>query len=223
MGAYLGPRSEGDELRVGPHSRKRAGNLLEAGSHCRGDPAEKRCRLAVGILAETVVDGRPPFKSRHHQSPLPGTQTHLLRLARRRPRSKPSRGLGPVRQLFPTRLPDALRKLCQLNPDRIQLIRNLALPAFLTQVLDLVVHDRVDPQPVRDLNNNRNLITTIEITHTRDDYNPASRSHQIGPISHRKVDALLRARGITGGLGWLIDMLALTRLSLQGGAQSHAH
>lgn len=44
-----------------------------------------------------------------------------------------------------------------------------------------------------------------------------------GPIGHREVDALLRARDITGGQGWLIDMLALTRLRLQGGTQTHAH
>ena len=44
-----------------------------------------------------------------------------------------------------------------------------------------------------------------------------------GPIGHREVDALLRARDITGGPGWLIDMLALTRRRLQGGTQTHAH
>ncbi|MDG4750862.1 hypothetical protein O7630_33115 [Micromonospora sp. WMMD718] len=36
-----------------------------------------------------------------------------------------------------------------------------------------------------------------------------------GPATHHEVDALLRARGITGGPGWLIDMLGLTRLRLQ--------
>ncbi|MDG4768635.1 hypothetical protein O7632_31785 [Solwaraspora sp. WMMD406] len=36
-----------------------------------------------------------------------------------------------------------------------------------------------------------------------------------GPATHHEVDILLRARGITGGPGWLIDMLALTRLRLQ--------
>jgi hypothetical protein len=43
------------------------------------------------------------------------------------------------------------------------------------------------------------------------------------PIGHREVDAVLRARDITGGPGWLIDMLALTRRRLQDGAQTHAH
>ncbi|GAA2530925.1 hypothetical protein [Winogradskya humida] len=44
-----------------------------------------------------------------------------------------------------------------------------------------------------------------------------------GPIGHREVDALLRARDITGGPGWLIDMLALTRRRLQDGTQTLAH
>jgi hypothetical protein len=35
------------------------------------------------------------------------------------------------------------------------------------------------------------------------------------PATHHEVDILLRARGITGGPGWLIDMLGLTRLRLQ--------
>lgn len=33
--------------------------------------------------------------------------------------------------------------------------------------------------------------------------------------THHEVDTLLHARGITGGPGWLIDMLGLTRLRLQ--------
>ncbi|AXH91501.1 hypothetical protein ACIBSS_33020 [Micromonospora aurantiaca] len=36
-----------------------------------------------------------------------------------------------------------------------------------------------------------------------------------GPATHHEVDIHLRARGITGGPGWLIDMLGLTRLRLQ--------
>ncbi|MEW2386485.1 hypothetical protein AB0873_31145 [Micromonospora sp. NPDC047707] len=36
-----------------------------------------------------------------------------------------------------------------------------------------------------------------------------------GPATHHEVDILLRTRGITGGPGWLIDMLGLTRLRLQ--------
>ncbi|MEU0156473.1 hypothetical protein [Micromonospora fulviviridis] len=36
-----------------------------------------------------------------------------------------------------------------------------------------------------------------------------------GPATHHEIDILLRARGITGGPGWLIDMLGLTRLRLQ--------
>ncbi|MEV6695507.1 hypothetical protein AB0M35_28980 [Micromonospora sp. NPDC051196] len=36
-----------------------------------------------------------------------------------------------------------------------------------------------------------------------------------GPATHHEVDILLRARGITGGPGWLIDILGLTRLHLQ--------
>ena len=35
------------------------------------------------------------------------------------------------------------------------------------------------------------------------------------PATRRELDTLLRQRGITGGPGWLIDMLALTRLRLQ--------
>ena len=44
-----------------------------------------------------------------------------------------------------------------------------------------------------------------------------------GPTDRRKLDALLHARDITGGPGWLIDMLALTRRRLQSGPQTHAH
>ncbi|MEW2444773.1 hypothetical protein [Micromonospora marina] len=36
-----------------------------------------------------------------------------------------------------------------------------------------------------------------------------------GPATRHEVDTLLRTRGITGGPGWLIDMLGLTRLRLQ--------
>ncbi len=39
--------------------------------------------------------------------------------------------------------------------------------------------------------------------------------------ARREVDALLRSRDITGGPGWLIDMLALTRLRLHGGTGTH--
>jgi hypothetical protein len=35
------------------------------------------------------------------------------------------------------------------------------------------------------------------------------------PDVHREIDALLRAHGVSGGPGWLIDMLALTRLRQQ--------
>ena len=35
------------------------------------------------------------------------------------------------------------------------------------------------------------------------------------PAVHRELDTLLHARDISGGPGWLIDMLALTRLRLQ--------
>ena len=45
----------------------------------------------------------------------------------------------------------------------------------------------------------------------------------IGPNGHYEVDALLRGHDITGGPGWLIDMLALTRRRLQGGTQTPAH
>ncbi|GLY02947.1 MULTISPECIES: hypothetical protein [Actinoplanes] len=38
---------------------------------------------------------------------------------------------------------------------------------------------------------------------------------QPGPPVHREVDDVLHAHGITGGPGWLIDMLALSRLRLQ--------
>lgn len=36
-----------------------------------------------------------------------------------------------------------------------------------------------------------------------------------GPATHHEVDILLRTHGVTGGRGWLIDMLGLTRLRLQ--------
>jgi hypothetical protein len=45
----------------------------------------------------------------------------------------------------------------------------------------------------------------------------------LSPAGRRELDAVLQARDITGGPGWLIDMLALTRRRLQGGTQTHAH
>jgi hypothetical protein len=36
-----------------------------------------------------------------------------------------------------------------------------------------------------------------------------------GPATQAELDMILRQHGITGGPGWLIDMLALTRLHLQ--------
>jgi hypothetical protein len=39
------------------------------------------------------------------------------------------------------------------------------------------------------------------------------------PAVHHEVDSLLRARDITGGPGWLIDMLALTRRRLDSPAE----
>jgi hypothetical protein len=36
-----------------------------------------------------------------------------------------------------------------------------------------------------------------------------------GPATSREVDTLLRAHGIHGGPGWLIDMLAFARYRLQ--------
>lgn len=41
--------------------------------------------------------------------------------------------------------------------------------------------------------------------------------------SRQELDAFLQARDITGGPGWLIDMLALTRRRLQGGTETHTH
>ena len=41
--------------------------------------------------------------------------------------------------------------------------------------------------------------------------------HYTSLATRAEVDALLRRRGITGGPGWLIDMLGLTRLNLQNG------
>jgi hypothetical protein len=35
------------------------------------------------------------------------------------------------------------------------------------------------------------------------------------PTTRDELDAVLRTYGVTGGSGWLIDMLALTRLRLQ--------
>jgi hypothetical protein len=45
----------------------------------------------------------------------------------------------------------------------------------------------------------------------------------IGPNGYYEVDALLRGHDITGGPGWLIDMLALTRRRLQDGTRTPAH
>lgn len=42
---------------------------------------------------------------------------------------------------------------------------------------------------------------------------------QMHPAAGEELDRLLRARGVTGGPGWLIDMLGLTRLQLE--AQRH--
>jgi hypothetical protein len=36
-----------------------------------------------------------------------------------------------------------------------------------------------------------------------------------GPATLAELDTILREHGITGGPGWLIDMLGLTRLRLQ--------
>lgn len=41
------------------------------------------------------------------------------------------------------------------------------------------------------------------------------------PPVRREVDNVLHAHGITGGPGWLIDMLALSRLRLQNPASGH--
>jgi hypothetical protein len=41
--------------------------------------------------------------------------------------------------------------------------------------------------------------------------------------THRELDALLRSRDITGGPGWLIDMLALTRTRLESTANTADH
>ncbi len=38
-----------------------------------------------------------------------------------------------------------------------------------------------------------------------------------------ELDALLRTKNITGGPGWLIDMLALTRQRLRGGTETQTH
>jgi hypothetical protein len=43
------------------------------------------------------------------------------------------------------------------------------------------------------------------------------------PATRRELDALLDARGITGGPGWLIDMLALTRLRLEARPNTTGH
>ena len=42
------------------------------------------------------------------------------------------------------------------------------------------------------------------------------------PASRHELDALLRTKNITGGPGWLIDMLALTHQRLQGGTETQA-
>jgi hypothetical protein len=39
--------------------------------------------------------------------------------------------------------------------------------------------------------------------------------HSAGPSTHAQLDAILREHDITGGPGWLINMLGLTRLHLQ--------
>jgi hypothetical protein len=40
------------------------------------------------------------------------------------------------------------------------------------------------------------------------------------PVTRHELEATLRARGITGGPGWLIDMLGFARLRLQ---HEHEH
>ncbi|MEV0133037.1 hypothetical protein AB0H83_31810 [Dactylosporangium sp. NPDC050688] len=42
-----------------------------------------------------------------------------------------------------------------------------------------------------------------------------------GPAARSEVDARLRERDITGGPGWLIDMLGLTHQRLQDHTQAH--
>jgi hypothetical protein len=49
-----------------------------------------------------------------------------------------------------------------------------------------------------------------ELLHICEDY-----FRHTGPATHAELDAILREHGITGGPGWLIDMLGLTRLHLQ--------
>ena len=44
-----------------------------------------------------------------------------------------------------------------------------------------------------------------------------------GPAIHREVDVLLLARGISGGPGWLIDMLALSRVGLPSSSIQDEH
>jgi len=41
------------------------------------------------------------------------------------------------------------------------------------------------------------------------------------PATRQELDTLLQARGITGGPGWLIDMLGLTHLRLQHEQETH--
>jgi hypothetical protein len=45
-------------------------------------------------------------------------------------------------------------------------------------------------------------------------------AHASPPV-RREVDNVLHVHGITGGPGWLIDMLALSRLRLQNPAVAH--
>jgi hypothetical protein len=43
------------------------------------------------------------------------------------------------------------------------------------------------------------------------------------PTTRDNIDTLLHQHGITGGTGWLIDMLSLTRLQLQTPAHTEPH
>ncbi|MFE9958913.1 hypothetical protein [Micromonospora sp. NPDC005299] len=79
---------------------------------------------------------------------------------------------------------------------------------------------RVDAGRVRGLSLHQRRLVNDCRTVFDAELDPATvcRFGSASPAVHRELDAVLRVHGVTGGPGWLIDMLALTRLRLQTAA-----
>lgn len=75
---------------------------------------------------------------------------------------------------------------------------------------------RVDAGRVRGLP--LRLCRLVNDCHAELDPATGRRFGSAGPAVHRELDAVLPVHGVTGGPGWLIDMLALPRLRLQTAA-----